>query len=528
MNASEIERALVSLIPAIKRDGAESALIKYASDNNLAPAQLEHLGRAYNRVLVIAHTKTAKTQEQRGDDVAIVDTGKMVERYMDADAGLKANTKEAGFKAVPGGYRAYSVGDAFRDKNAGVTDLDGWADFDALDAAHPEHTNSYAAIKVASCPAQLEEDSDYLLQHADEMRDAALRNWDAGILKLANVAVLPADFVIVSHDAAQLSPAVGEHIAAAVRTKLASLRLAWHEPAAADSRDYFTDRKKIASTVASLEDAWFEHIACVEVATSIKAAAKAPRGKPLAGLTEPAPDVDNSGPPNEVTDPAVSRLLDDVFSQVENQGDRADAFQDRVNGTPAGGKNGTPHSLETRMQTEEALQPNPSRNMAWSPELKDNPDAGTLAGLGGAAGQPLETAGTSLQRTMQAIADYNPQDRGLGAARGLSDLLADPRARATDKLKSRVRLMKERATLQRLMLSDPVISKHSPADVVEAFNTIRAVNPGAAADINLARLLVRESLGYQGTPIQTVSQLASINKAMQGGGDAKPKPATSR
>lgn len=523
MDASEIERALVSLIPAIKRDGAEDALLKYASDRNLAPAQLEHLGRAYNRVLVIAHTKTAKTQEQRGDDVAIVDTGKLVDRYMDADSDLRKNTKEAGFKAMPGGYQAFSVGDAFRDKNAGSVDLDGWAEFDALDAAHPEQTNSYA--KMASCPAQLREDDDFLLQHADEMRDAALRTWEAGIVKLANAAILPDDFVMVSHDVAQLSPTVGRHIAAAVSAKLASLRLAWHEPAPTDTRDFFVDRKKLASTVAQLEDAWFEHTACVEVASSIKAAAKAPRGRPLASLTEDEPESSTTA----TLDPQGSKLLDDVFAATDDQGPKADAFQERLSGGKDNKDNkGTPHSLDTRMQTESALRSNPSRNVAWSPELKDEEDKDSLAGIGGAMGAPLDTAGTGLQRIMQAIADYNPQDRGLGAARGLSDLIADPRARATSQLQSRVRTMKERATLQRLLLSDPVISKHSPADVVEAFNTIRSVNPAAAADINLARLLVRESLGYQGTPIQTVSQLATINKSMQGDAPAKPKPAAPR
>jgi hypothetical protein len=516
MNASEIESALVSLIPSIKRDGAEPALLKYASSKNLAPAQLEHLGRAYNRVLVIAHTKTAATQEQRGDDVDILDVGKLVDKYMDSDSDLSANSKKANTHIVPGNYRSFTVGDSFRDKDVEHPSLGLWASFDKADADHPEQVGTYA--KAASCPAQLVEDEEFLVQHADVMSDAAARTWANGILKLAHMSARENDFIEIAQDAAQLSPTVGAHIASAVTAKLASLRLAWHPPAPEDTRDFFIDRKKIASTVSALEDAWFEHSACAKVAREVKAAAKRPRGRSL-------PTVGTADPIDEdvESDPQTSRLLDSVAAANAPSQDKNSLGSEYEE--PKKPK-GNPHTLETRMQTEEALQHNPSRNLAWSPELKPTEDKATLAGVGGALGAPLDTAGTGLQRVMSAIADYNPQDRGLGAARGLTDLISDPRARATDHLKSRVRTMKERSTLQRLMLSDPVISKHNPADVVEAFNTIRSVNPAAAADINLSRLLVRESLGYQGTPIQTVAQLASINKAMSP--DTKPKPAPAR
>lgn len=536
MNSVETERALTSLIPAIKRDGAEAALLKYASDRNLAPAQLEHLAQAYNKVLVIAHTKTAN---ERGADVAILDTHDLVAKYTDADTGLHSKVKSASVKTVPGSYRNYTVGDHFG-KSASKNM---WMEFEKDDKENPDQVNTFAK-QASEAPGM---DADLAVREAEAMKFDALDRWDRELRKLAHATRNFDDFVAVVQDVRHLSPAACAVVENGLRTKQASMKIAWHGVVPADPRDFFTDRRKIADTVTALEDAWFEASACAQLINEIKSAAteveenvaekksqrKKPRMDEEVGANEFLPD-----------DPRVNMTTAAI-----------DAFMNRHNGPEEGSPLAELHApsnedLQGNPDYKHDVQGNVQQNPKGAPVLQDadkhfpsrltreanmlnllntpahgvgnySPPPGkdresdNLAGLGSALGGVTEGIGTSMKNIMTSISDHNAEDRGMGAARGLSSFMAAPREQAVNRLQGSIRTMRERATLQRLMMSDPVISSHNPADVVEAFNTIRSVYPQAAGDINMARQLIRESLGYQGVPVSTVAQLADINKKTQ-------------
>jgi hypothetical protein len=61
------------------------------------------------------------------------------------------------------------------------------------------------------------------------------------------------------------------------------------------------------------------------------------------------------------------------------------------------------------------------------------------------------------------------------------------------------------AALQRLMLTDEVLSKKDPEKVFEAFQTIRRASPEVASDPSLLRLMLRQALETQGVDIDTAS-----------------------
>lgn len=70
---------------------------------------------------------------------------------------------------------------------------------------------------------------------------------------------------------------------------------------------------------------------------------------------------------------------------------------------------------------------------------------------------------------------------------------------------------KDRATLQQLMMSDPVISEADPAEVEDLYNTISSLNPTVAKDPRLMGPVIKESLQYGSIPIQMLKDLVDID-----------------
>lgn len=66
--------------------------------------------------------------------------------------------------------------------------------------------------------------------------------------------------------------------------------------------------------------------------------------------------------------------------------------------------------------------------------------------------------------------------------------------------------------LQKLLLTDPVISKADPAEVGSIFESIRRGSDDVASDINLLRFQLREALQYGGVPPDSYKQLQSIGE----------------
>ncbi len=80
------------------------------------------------------------------------------------------------------------------------------------------------------------------------------------------------------------------------------------------------------------------------------------------------------------------------------------------------------------------------------------------------------------------------------------------------KIDDSVRGVQELHGLQRLMQTDPVISKADPQLVTEIFSTIRRGAPSIAADPALLRFQLREALQYGGIPVEGYGQLAKVRE----------------
>ena len=71
-------------------------------------------------------------------------------------------------------------------------------------------------------------------------------------------------------------------------------------------------------------------------------------------------------------------------------------------------------------------------------------------------------------------------------------------------------------SLQRLMVSDPILAQATPDEVLEHFNTINEIAPAVASDPNKLRLPLREAVQYGSIPMHTLKELLEINKLIQG------------
>jgi len=75
-------------------------------------------------------------------------------------------------------------------------------------------------------------------------------------------------------------------------------------------------------------------------------------------------------------------------------------------------------------------------------------------------------------------------------------------------------------TLERLMLTDPIIRDAEPDMVVNLFNTLQNANPEVARDPNLLRFALRESLQYESVPLHTYKDLVETEERKNKSRDA--------
>lgn len=65
-------------------------------------------------------------------------------------------------------------------------------------------------------------------------------------------------------------------------------------------------------------------------------------------------------------------------------------------------------------------------------------------------------------------------------------------------------------TLQRMLLTDPIIREADPEMVVSLFNTLQDAHPDVAHDPNLLRFALREALQYESVPLHTYKDLLGM------------------
>lgn len=181
---------LEELVPEIKRTrDPEASLLKFASERNLSPAQLEKLAHVYNTAKTINFLEKSAN---RGDRFHVVDAEALVAKYASAapaDAGVKSDVNEWCFKEASTSLAKFptpEIKSASAEEHSVPVDTSRGAVREHLAsqevwrrnmAAHDEmlfNARADAAEKLASVVEKLR--ADYLTDFASVERDALYVN----------------------------------------------------------------------------------------------------------------------------------------------------------------------------------------------------------------------------------------------------------------------------------------------------------------------------------------------------------------
>jgi hypothetical protein len=456
VRTSDLLDLLDTALPEIKRTGdPEAALLKCARAENLAPAQLEKMAQLYNTAKNLTYLDKSGT---RGGSFSIIHTEKLLEDY----TAQEPHPKKATW--VPELIKSASS--------------DTW--FDApveeyTSAAFPdlELAGMRAAIKQAAAPSN--EPSAKELQKMAEVEARDLLTYEQ-IQDDAREDAFRcfrkfADF-IHSHDIPfqevrdDMNCIVGPEVA---MTFDALNRFnPGFKSAAAQPQKFAYDRHGLEGLVREMHDAVTLYDGATQI---IKEAVSAPTAtNPTTKPLQTASPQTASPPPTFQRPPAPQNPTTSTSKGTQSapKGDNGDDKGGR-------GNSGKEKSDSKSDSFGEAL------DQFLEPARKMNPVSGVFSQiLGPGAGKGIP--GWKGRNTRQETVDTAADDA------------------------------QHTALMERLLITDPILSQAEPDDVVGLANSIRQANPEAGNDINFMRFALREALQYGAMPQHTYKDLVGMRK----------------
>lgn len=468
MQRDEILRKLEEIVPAIQSSNdAEGTLLKFASDLNLSPAQLEAVTQVYNtgRALTF-YAKSAS----RGANFKLVNTEPLIERYTDhcKKAGLQpaAMSKSASTSIVEGGrfphFRQITGGYETLEKAASVKDeVDTWCR-EKL-AQMRESDAAVNAVKIAE---------EIKASRLDDLRD-----------KLENIkAEVRFDkqaFFDLEEDAHDMWKS-GGHLT--VFNTVANYLKSAH----CDVDAFRYSEAKKASRAVSMD-----RTGLLKIAEAIK------------------------------EDLEFIRATDDFIADLDKSA--AVAEPPRKGKKDKKDKEEHEEPLELKnpgKQRQSGGNPPPPRGPGGGP-LPNNPDNQpaplTIKTLDYDAPDKPQSKDSPLLKSLMEGYDSTklkaPSLKApLMAGRDLVGALSDGKNRRQMKRDQAVEEDNTTTALQRLMVTDPILAEATPEDVIQHFNTIHEIAPSIATDPQKLKLILREAVTYGSIPMHTLKELLEVEK----------------
>lgn len=474
-------RTLEKLLPQINA-GQEptDVLIKYAHDKNLSAAQLEKLGHVLNTVKTLTvMTKSAS----RGDNPNIVDVEKMVRLFRADKPSIKraSETPELVFEKVANIRPAIHEGpDWVKDRHQDTAPVLPRHSRAVLDRFHDTREQE-AAFTIAM-----------------GQQDYAVKTAAAKFFELSGDRLGEA-----LQDIQALDPEA--HAVLVPTIKAAGVQ--WTEPP--DDRKIVWDRlgcldaaQTLTREIQTHQNLAGMHEEFVKQGAISVDVGKAPTAEELlSGPPEPpkpAPRGEPRGEPSRAPagrepEPEVIRFQRGIPSdQLSPEEQLNQMSRDDV------------ELLKMRLLARQYLD---------QAAKGETPASGSALAAGAST---LEGLGSALEQSLK----YETQTPGVARdlASAYVDLLSDKqRLGRQDSLDKVRRESRSAANIQRLILTDPILREADPADVVQAYNSLRAQNPELMSDINVSRALLREAIQYPHIPLSTLQGLTDVrNKALQG------------
>lgn len=499
-------RTIKDLAPAIERDGAESVLLKYASEKDLPVAQLEKLAQVYNTARTLMHLQAS---DSPASSVALVDVPSLALNYA---GGLEQACAPAKVKSAAATHTS-------------DVDLLAAVRREVFGAPEPKLTKA-AAVRVVEDCSSVTVSPDQLMEHLHDLAAEArveLSKCATTLLRHfsdrhnVNLGDIESD-LLTFHDRNRVKSALDWF--SGYFPKSAHINR-YPEDAAAPQRKmaFLTEAGELASDLVSAYAASSEYkklsqMSATEIA-SVIGLKRASTDTEEGIVVEPETDQDKAKPdPRKALEERMKRK--GVPAEQADSGEEGIVTPNEQGEAPKNRKQKSTRDESSevsdteRGQREKAGPKGSGESMSMSPTDRavDLPPSQTLPGRG------LKFVADSLASGARSVGD---------AATGLASATDRVLARITDRERSNapqrradesVADLRRRMELARHFAKDPVLREADPRLIESVYNSIARVNPELAYNIPAVSLILREGTNYDGITLDAQKQLVDIRKGI--------------
>ena len=452
-------RTIVSLVPEIEKQGAETVLLNYAERENLPPAQLEKLAQVFNTFRTLDHIDKQASAEARGSAVSLVDVPDLVVKYINATSQEKAATP----------IRTSS-------HNPATIDLLSAVRFDA-----PQ-------IKAASAPST---PAPRRLSK-QELADTALElSIDARVAMEKIATELLNKLPQWSDGSRDISTAIAD---AAPLCNIDTLKQAvqWLKSASAAPLvgvDFDKPMTKRAFAVTG---------ECGKLLAEFNyefASYKLMRKMAAEGVEPKKPGVGDIDELVEAAggEEAARQILDDMMAERGMSVD--DLEGDDTSATRPGFVIDSPNGENE----DEAADTKPTAPDSTAPAAPQSTGQSRVAKVLKSLSAPIRATGNAISETAQTAKSHI--DRVVSKDRVNKDQMSSDMD---------VEDVRRAIGIRRMIGTDPVLREADPREVLEIYNAIARTNPEIVHNMPALRLLLREAVSYEGLTLDSQKQLTDI------------------
>ena len=480
MSPSLLIERLESLLPEIKRSGDPSGtLLKFAAEENLAPAQLEKMAQQYNTAKTLAYMNKAAN---RGGSFAIIDTEDLLARYTQPGESKEADDHISDWIDKPASLSTSRFPD--------VEILEMTQSLKAAAAALPPETLEETPREKYAREAAEARNTETLRQVREDFQEAtydafakfatALYDNDLPFAEIEDDAVC-----LLGKQAQELMPELAAYLDRSgikvARMEKPCKRVLVRDrhgvigilKEAAEAFDVFQGADYILKGAANgLTEEQEKYMFGADSGHEDQVGGF--RGKVFPTPREPgksAPPVDPNAPPAaEVTADLVSGNQD---PSGRNHGPRPE-HRGREKKEDRGGEKKEKEKDEHPLRDE--LGKGWDNYLEWGKNMR-----------------PIKGPSSMVKDLASNFATRNTRQEKI-------DTASDDTAFQTG--------------VERLIHTDPILSEADPAMVADLASSIRSTNPQAALDLNYLKFTLREAVQYGALPHHTTKDLITMRKEL--------------
>lgn len=539
MQHESIIRTLETLIPEGVKHGPEPVLLKYASDNNLAPAQLERMAQMYNVAMTLNFMDKSAN---RGGSFEIIDIPNLLQKFTDPYEDKAASIPDdwKGWFET-GSVKSASVGEILESAPDFMTAARGGSLYkSAFELPEDEgplyesavspgfrqmlHKESQFRFEMDSLDRLEFESEEKFRKAAEALHDLLRTNYDADFNEMRD------DAVALNGEGSgvlKAASAVEEYIA---QKGFKIVHKDYTRPYIVRDRHNTSELFKQASEALDMLSATRAY------RSEMEKEATASADDLEVGDTVMASDRNNYGKVININGDNIEVLFKSDEGNTANVTLRRSQLTKQPRSGRAQGGGNAPGSFGTGSNqqgrrtnnapidnnTTGAGGPGAQRPGGSLPKVTVRPLGGGSSSKDQQLSKKEKTdaimslIGDTLQSGKE-LADINTYTGGADFDTHLNTIKKlGPGYNKTQKtIDEGVDDAAHMATMQRLMLTDPIISKADPDMVVSLANTLASASPQVRKDPNLLRMALREAIQYEAIPLHTFKDLVDIEDKTQ-------------